>query len=460
MLGGHFYTVGDTPAAGEILIIDEADYDAAENYSPGYLMVDGTIYVGQDGSGTEVAFADLVSAERSSQLVSAYEAKEASAATVTSAKTALEDSIEDVILAENEAYELVSDLETATVVSYSAGDKDNAAATIDLTQSVDVYKTEAAKTEKTAEVQTLAITADDTDDDDEGLDVTYGNDDSTGSATVNVDLSSGTLDVTDGAAVATAVASALNNDTTFAGLATASASGTDVTITYDGTLEGTDVGTTVSSTATGTTGTLAGAGSNTTAGGTGTTTSVDAADADTLLDAITASEDFAELVALFEEARSLDADLTTKEEAVTAAEEAIENDTDAVEDPGLGLTIVDFATATLTADSEVTVFEDSVDTDVDLTDFGTGGEDTLYFGSDYTFVAMGEDESITDRLGDADTLEVFYEETSGGVVFYAEEDAEAGRDSTDAAITTVTLVGQTLEDVTINGGMVTAGEVA
>ncbi|MBV0932295.1 DUF4214 domain-containing protein [Marinobacterium weihaiense] len=107
------------------------------------------------------------------------------------------------------------------------------------------------------EEQTLTITADDTDDGNETLTVTFGTDAAAATADVIVNL--GAIDVTDATAVATAVSDALNADGTFSGLATATADADVVTITYNDT---TNIDTDVSAVAGGTTNGLAGAGAN------------------------------------------------------------------------------------------------------------------------------------------------------------------------------------------------------
>lgn len=117
------------------------------------------------------------------------------------------------------------------------------------------------------EEQTLTITADDADDGDESLTVTFGTDDAGNTANVVVDLSA--IDPTDAAAVATAVAAALNADGTFSGLATAAAAAGVVTLTYDGSATTVNINTTVSAAAGGTVGPLAGAGADVTQGGAG-----------------------------------------------------------------------------------------------------------------------------------------------------------------------------------------------
>lgn len=448
-----------TPGTNEVLVMDESDYDATADYSDGYLLIDGTIYTGENGSATEVAFADLEEAERSSQLVQAYEAGVSADSAVTSAETALETAIEEVVLAENDAYELAEGEDVSGFVTVAKGDADTeATVTIDLTQSVGVYETEADKDEETAEVQTLTITADDADDEGEGLNVTYGTDDSTGSSTVNVDLSA--VDVVSVSAIATAVASALNGDTGFADLATASADGADVIITYDGSLEGTDVGEDVSATATGTTNGLAASGAETTSGGTGKVTSVDAADSEALKDAIAALSDFEELVAQFEEARELNTELLDLEEAIEDATAAIENDPDDVEEPGLGVTLAEFETSTATSDSEVFLFEDKEGETVEIGDFGASGEDRIFFGEGYSLVEITGDEGINGDEGNSSALEILWEEKSGDLHLFVESKPFAGNGSSDADVTTIKLAGVTADDITFEDGFLTAGTAA
>jgi hypothetical protein len=447
----------EVPAAGQVLVLSESQYDAAVDYSAGYLLIDGTIYRGQAGSSTtEVPFADLEAASRSAELTGAFADKQAAEAALESAKTALEDAVADVYLAENDAFEVVSDLVSAGVVSYTPGGAATAAVTVDVTQPVNVYATEADKESPIAEVQTLTVTADATDGDDEEVVVTYPT--ATATDTVTVNLAS--VNVTDATAVASAISTALNADSTFANLATASTNGSDVVITYDGTLAGTDVAlATVTVTDPDATSDLAVSVAQTTAGALDLT-SVDATDSAELAQALEAKADFADLVAEFETARDLNTEILALEEAIENATAAIENEPDNVEAPGLGVTLVDFATGTLTSDSEVILFEDAEGTAVTLNDFGAAGEDQIFFGDGYSLVQIAGEEGINGNEGDAGALEILWEEAGGNLTLYVEAETFGGNSAGTADVTEVVLTGVEAADITFADGYLSAGTAA
>ncbi len=195
-----------------------------------------------------------------------------------------------------------------------------------------------------------------------------------------------------------------------------------------------------------------------------------ATDAVALAGAMADLEAFKKLVEQFEESRELNTELKSLTKAVTDAEAAITNDTDDEDAPGLGLdltTIVDNATTptnsvTVPADAKNNVFLLDIDkaADVTITSFGTAGLDRLYVGEDFTFVKMGKDDVIKDDLGSLSALEIFYKESTAGVTLYIEEKTFAGNGSTDADIVTVVLNGLTLEDLTMENGFISAGEIA
>jgi hypothetical protein len=126
----------------------------------------------------------------------------------------------------------------------------------------------ASFTSAVAETQTLTITADDADENDEILVVTYGTDagGSTGSVSITFPAS---VDMTNATEVAAAVATFLNADAGFSAVARAEAAAAVVTLTYDtDTTVGIDINAVVSAAVggTGTYGTLAGVGAQTVAG--------------------------------------------------------------------------------------------------------------------------------------------------------------------------------------------------
>jgi hypothetical protein len=413
---------------GDVLVLSEAQYDEAENYRDGYLLVDGTVYVGDNAT----AFADLEAAARSSQLSSSYASKLSSAAAVESAKTGLEDAVAEVYVAENDAFEVAGDLAGGVVVyTETAGSE---AVEVDATDAVDMYKTEANKDAATKEVFTLDITGTWADDDDIFFD------DVTVSAT-GADIETNVVDVI----VAESfpnwdVAKTDANTVTFtAKVAEDVTLGAPVvTITGDGAVSETV----------------------TTDGVDAIVNSLAAPESAELAGAIEAAADFDELVALFEEARDLNTGILAREEAVADATAAIENDTDDADAPGLGLTLVDFASSTLTAESEVILFEDAEGTTVTFGSFGAGGEDQIYFGEGYSLVQIPTGDDINDNVGDAGALEVLWSETAGTLTLYAEAETFGGNSAGTADVTTIVLTGVEAADITFEGGFLSAGTAA
>ncbi|MDX1347434.1 MAG: hypothetical protein R3189_04195 [Thiomicrorhabdus chilensis] len=174
----------------------------------------------------------------------------------------------------------------------------------------------------------------------------------------------------------------------------------------------------------------------------------DLSDAQDLSDALEAA------IAAWEEMKVLDAELGDLNTAITDAEAAIE---DSVEDGGLGLHIVDFDGSNATANNDIFVYDN--DADETIANFGAAGEDQIYFGSEFSLVALG-DSAITDNVGDVAATEIFWEEVGADLVLYVEDEAFAGNGSTTADITTITLTGVAAADVTYVDGFLIAGTVA
>lgn len=166
------------------------------------------------------------------------------------------------------------------------------------------------------------------------------------------------------------------------------------------------------------------------------------------LDALEAAiDDYRELVDLNQQYDDLD-------EAVTEARLALTNTED--DDPaGLGINLRESG-ENATFNDDLFIFSEDFNGKT-IVNFGKAGEDKIYFGSGFELVALGDNE-ITDRVGASDQLEIFWEDTSAGLVLYVEAEAEAGRDTGAAAvenITTITLAGVSGEDVSLEGGFLT-----
>ena len=188
-----------------------------------------------------------------------------------------------------------------------------------------------------------------------------------------------------------------------------------------------------------------------------------APDADDILDqrdTLAAEEkdlaDLNEAIAEWEALVALNEELGDLDDAVTAAEAAI---TDPEEDGGLGVSLLEGAD-NFTANSDVYLF--SEDTNQTLTGFGANGEDRIYFGEGYSLVAIPDGDDINDNVGDVAAQEILWAQDGNNLVLYVEEESFAGNssDGAGADITTITLAGVSAEDVSFEGGYLSAGEVA
>lgn len=171
-------------------------------------------------------------------------------------------------------------------------------------------------------------------------------------------------------------------------------------------------------------------------------TPADAEAADLLQEALEDQESFNELVDKFLEARTLNDGLVELQDARSDAGLAITNAEDDADIPGLDvdLVLVSAGSYTLGGDADVVFFTADAG-NAQTISAGFTADDLIFFGKGYTFVELGDKVQGTDRLGDANVLEIFYGVDGGNTVFYVEEDAAAGIDLSGAALTTVTLTG-------------------
>lgn len=160
----------------------------------------------------------------------------------------------------------------------------------------------------------------------------------------------------------------------------------------------------------------------------------------------------------YQTVKALSEELSGLDTAVTEAREAIEN---SEEDGGLGITILDLGDS-VTSGDDLILFAEDEGTTTTISNFGAQGEDSIYFGGDFSLVALG-DNNITDRVGDNSANEIFWEEDATGLTLYAEANSAAGFDRDGAAqeqMTTIKLAGVSSDDINFEGGYLTAGEVA
>jgi predicted nucleic acid-binding Zn-ribbon protein len=156
---------------------------------------------------------------------------------------------------------------------------------------------------------------------------------------------------------------------------------------------------------------------------------------------------------LVDEMDALDGDIG---EAIDARDDAADD----FADFGLTLDTDDFSgTLDATDGSDVFIFSSDVGDAVLMDGFGEDGVDYLALGDDYTFVALGEDEAITDRVGSAEELEIFYSEADGTLSLFVEDGAESGRDTNGDDITAIILDGLEFSDLDISGDILSATDI-
>lgn len=115
-----------------------------------------------------------------------------------------------------------------------------------------------------------------------------------------------------------------------------------------------------------------------------------------------------------------------------------------------------------TTENDIFLFDEEASADASVANFGAAGEDQLFFGEGFTLVALGDDEAITDNVGDVSVQEIFWEQNGNDVELYVEAETFAGNGSSEADLTQVTLTGVTGADLQDNlaSGTLTAGTAA
>lgn len=178
-----------------------------------------------------------------------------------------------------------------------------------------------------------------------------------------------------------------------------------------------------------------------------------------LLTAETDSAEFDEAVADYQELASLSAQYTMLTDAVDDAEEAFAD---------LDINLEDYAAAaTATAENDLFLFDADVET-AELTDFGTDGEDLLYFGEGFELVQLGTDaaaEFLTGTdfsadVGSSSALEIFWAQNGNDLELFVENKAFAGNSTSGEDFSTITLTGVSAADITFENGFLSAGEPA
>lgn len=137
--------------------------------------------------------------------------------------------------------------------------------------------------------------------------------------------------------------------------------------------------------------------------------------------------------------KQLQADYDTAADALAAVEKYFA-------DNGLTVEAVDGA---LTASEKADVFV-FVEKEGTIEGFGLEGDDQLFLGESFTRVDLAADAKLTDRLGDAATLEVFFQQEGNNTVVYVEKEAFAGSAASDADLVKITLTGVNAADLALS----------
>ncbi|WNL40135.1 hypothetical protein RN346_06110 [Halomonas sp. PAMB 3232] len=157
----------------------------------------------------------------------------------------------------------------------------------------------------------------------------------------------------------------------------------------------------------------------------------------------------ADAIDTFDEARELRETLSALDTQVASAEEAVS---------ALGYELKDFANAeSANQNDDLYLFVDSTTeaNAVTLTGFGEQGVDTLYFGEAFKAVKLEAGQSITDRLGSADQLEIFWRQDGDDLTLFVEAHPTGGNATDTADITQVTLTGVNVADAEYANGFLT-----
>lgn len=146
------------------------------------------------------------------------------------------------------------------------------------------------------------------------------------------------------------------------------------------------------------------------------------------------------------EARELADTLEARNDDIDAAEAVFEDNFD------LNLEVVDEATA----GNDLFLFEadrgnggvNGEDEGYVVTLFGEQGQDHIFFGNtDYQLVELTGDQTINDRVGSADQLEVFWKQNGANLDLFVEFEAAAGTDLNALNVTKVTLTEFSAENI-------------
>lgn len=161
----------------------------------------------------------------------------------------------------------------------------------------------------------------------------------------------------------------------------------------------------------------------------------------------------AEVVAEYRAAQALNTDVAASDKAIAAAAKVITDKGYAApaELKTVGLNLA-------TAKDDI-FFKANGDTDAIIRSFGVQGKDTLYIGTDLTYndteIGSGTGQTALNKAGDNAVLEFFLQQDGNNVIVHIENRAYGSEAGGNADISTITLVGVDLEDITVANGFIT-----
>ncbi len=149
-------------------------------------------------------------------------------------------------------------------------------------------------------------------------------------------------------------------------------------------------------------------------------------------------------------------ELTALVEAYTSAGESVEDAAEALEALGVD-NLVELAaasTAGTAGEGDLYLFSAENTGNVSLLNFEA--DDQLFIGEGFARVDLAATDALaTQRLGDASVLEVFFQQVGANTVINIEGQAFAGNQLSTVDITSITLTGVSVEDVSFENGYVT-----
>lgn len=143
------------------------------------------------------------------------------------------------------------------------------------------------------------------------------------------------------------------------------------------------------------------------------------------------------------------------EDQLLHLEKAIANLRDMFDELGYKLVDLDGSSTGASSEDDIFLFGG---VDDDIAGFGAEGEDRIFFGETYVLVQLEDGQDIaTARVGDQNTLEIFWQEVGGDLVLYVESETFAGNAQGAGAladITTITLTGAADLDIAFADGYI------